>query len=612
MAKPKSKAAKPNKWDEAAKAWMGKIKRAKDCKDEWYKKFRIALAYSYLEGVQIPRGYSAEEWITINLMYSNLRAILPTLYRTDPYFYVKIKKSYNPNPLAIAMFEMKADARQSFLNYLKGELRLKDKMRVSIFDALFQFGCVKVHHEADLIDNPHFGESLKDEDGNVILDDKGNTIAEPEFLPANEAYRITRIHPNDIYFDEDADALEDDISWVAQPIRSHVKDVQNDKRYDKKARENAKPIESFSDMDKEREQRKKGGLLADEGKKKPEVCVKWEVWDIKNRQWMVIDEGSESFLLKPQPCPPGIEEHPFVFLRFFPRDSSFYPIPPATQWIDPQREYCEARSKMLVHRKRFNRKYIAFDQAFDDAESELAKLELGQDGTILRAANQTYANPIIPIADAPLDANHWQEIMALRKDFDDVAVGPNQRGSAAGVDSATEAGILEKRALVQEGDDISQVSDFATRIAEKLDMLVQQHMTRDQAIKVVGQNGVESWRMIRAVDYEDIDAEYEYSVNISQMQPQLPEVERSQWLAFLTLLASAPQLAMSQRLLKKTAEMHHIDDDTMIQELQQIAQQMVSGQMPMAGKQGSAPGSPPMPQSTLGGGFGVNNFRGGQ
>jgi hypothetical protein len=605
-----AKKVKKEKLENAAKVWMQKIKRAKDVKDEWYKKFRIALAYAYLEGSQCPPGFNNNEWITINLMYANLRAILPTLYRTDPYFYVKLKKSYNINPLAIAQSEQIAESRQSFLNYLKTELNLKEKMRISIFDAHFQFGVIKVHHEADLMDNPKYGQPLLDEDGIPVYDDKGETLMEPEFLPANEAYRITRIHPNDIYFDEDCDTLEDDMSWVAQPIKAHVSDVQNDKRYNKQARENARPIESLDDINKERETRKKGGLLMDSGKKTPEICVKWEVWDLKNKEWMVIDEGSESFLINPTSTPPGIEGHPFVFLRFFPRDSSFYPIPPATQWLDPQREYCEARSKILIHRKRFNRKYEVYVEGLE-SEDELAKLETGADGTIIRKANNQ-GPAVFPIQDAPLDQSHWQEIMALRKDFDDVAVGPNQRGSATGVDSATEAGILEKRANIQEGDDIANVVDFATRIAEKLDMLVQTHITEDQAVKVTGQNGMESWQYIRATDYDDVTAEYQYSVNVGQMIPQLPEIERAQFTALLSLLISAPQLMMSQRLLKKIGEMYHMDDETLTEELRGIAQQMMSGQMPMPGQQGSQPGSPPSPLASIGAGMGINNMRGGQ
>lgn len=593
-----------------AKLWLQKINRAKDVKEQWYNNFRVALAYEYLEGRQMPPGWKVNDWITINLIFSNLRAQLPTLYRTDPYFYVKIKRSFNPNPLTVAYYEQLALIRQSMLNYLKGELRLKEKMRLSVLDAMFQFGCIKIHHEADLVDNPSFGEPMRDGQGNPVMDDEtGDVISEPEYLPANEAYRLTRVHPNDIIWDEDSGPLEDDWNWIAQRITAPLKEVQKDKRYDKKARDLVQATESTDDIKKQQEQRKKG--LANKDKEKEnDVVVKYEVYDLKHDQMFVVADGCSEFLIKPTDLPEGIEKHPYAFLRFFLRDSSPYPIPPVSQQIDPQREYCDNRSRMVVHRKRFNRKYVAFKDAFG-SEDEITKLETGEDGTILMAQMGVNQNPVIPIQDAPLDSMNFQETLLLRKDFDDLAVGPNQRGSGTGIDSATEAGIIEKRVMVQEGDDIEQVVSFATRIAEKLDMQVQVHLTQEQAVKVMGPDGNETWQMVRPQDYEDIEGEYQYSVNVSQMQPQSPEVERSQFTAVLNLFASAPQLMLSDRLLKKIAEMYHIDDPTMITELKNIAQQMMSGQIPMPGQQGSTPGSGMMPGAGMSGTGGIDNMRGG-
>jgi len=597
--------------ESGAKLWLQKISKAKDVKQNWYNNFRVALAYEYLEGRQKPPGWKVEDWITINLVYSNLRAELPTLYRTDPYFYVKLKKSYSPNPLMVPYLEQFARKRASMLNYLKGELGLKEKMRLSILDSQFQFGCVKVHHEADLIDNPKKGEPQRDASGNVVMDEEtGDILTEPDFLPANEAYKITRIHPNDILWDENAGPLEDDWSWVAQRIRSSLKDVQEDKRYDKSVRDKVQATEASDDIKKQEEQRRKGLATSTQGKEN-DIVVKWEIYDIKHEQWMVVAEGCDDFLIKPSDLPAGIEGHPFAFLRFFLRDSSPYPIPPVSQQLDPQREYCDNRSRMVMHRKRFNRKYVAFQDAFI-SQDEITKLETGEDGTILMANLGTSQSPVIPIQDAPLDAMNYQETLLLRKDFDDLAVGPNQRGSATGVDSATEAGIIEKRVQIQEGDDISQVVDFVTKIAEKLDMQIQVNITQAQAVKVTGPDGNEVWDFVSPKDYEDIEGEYQYSVNVGQMQPQLPEVERSQFTAVLNLFASAPQLLLSKKLTKKIFEMYNIFDEGLMDELLSIAQMMMSGQIPMPGQQGSTPGSPMLPGAGMTGLGGINNIRGGQ
>jgi len=59
--------------------------------------------------------------------------------------------------------------------------------------------------------------------------------------------------------------------------------------------------------------------------------------------------------------------------------------------------------------------------------------------------------------------------------------------------------------------------------------------------------------------------------------------------------------------LKKAAEMHHIEDEAMLEEIHQIAKQMVGGQIPMPGQQGSQAGvGETRPQSEVGGQVGGN------
>jgi hypothetical protein len=591
MPKPRKK---PETQKTGAQEWLEKIRRAQEVRKSWRETFRVALAYDYWEGKQRPSYVSGDQWITINLIYSNLLAMLPSLYATDPYFYVKLKRSYKPDPMTVALYEMKGKMRQAILNYYKEELSLKKKTRLSILDGFFQYGVFKVRHEAELIENPDKGQYMTD--GNTILfDEKGNALKEPDNIPLNEEYVLERIHPDDFLVDEDAGPLEEDIRWKAQRIKRPLEEAKKDARFDKGVRSKLKATEVKEDTDKEREQRKKGhGRVTETDKtKKPDIIVEWEIYDKYNDEWLVVAEGNDDFLVKPEDIPKGIEGDPFVDLRFTLRDDSWYPIPPVSQWLDPQKDYCDARSKMAAHRKRFNRKYILYASGFDDVQAEADKLESGEDGTILIASSPGggFAEPI---KDAPLDQSIYQEVGLLRDELALMAVGPNQRQSGRGVESATEAGIIERRLQVQEGDWISLVIDFVRDIARKLDQLIQVHLTKEEAIRVTGPEG-DYWELIKPSHYEEIEGEYEYSVNVGATTPRLPEIERSQFIAVLNLFASAPQLLLSPRLVKKVFEMHHIEDEGLIQELMNIAKQIMSGQMPMPGTQGSVPSQGMMP-----------------
>lgn len=605
----KAKEEEP-KGDPKAKEWLDKIKKAGQVREEWRKGFRVTTAYDYWEGRQRPPSVPESQWITINLFYSTLITMLPSLYNTDPYFYIKLKRSFIPEPMMIALYDQRGRIRQSMINYLKEELELKEKMRMSIFDAIFQFGVIKIHYEAEMVENPDKGKFVIGEDGTISLNEKGEPIKEPNEIPASEAYKITRIHPDDFLVDEDAGPLNEDVKWKAQRIKENVKDVRKNKKYKASSRQSVQPTEISDQVQREREQRKKGSVYASaEKNQENDVVVLWEVWNIEDDEWFVVAEGCNDFMIDPSGVPNGTEGDPFIDLRFTMRDDSWYPLPAASQWIDPQREYCDLRSKLMVHRKRFNRKYTAFLQGLKD-ESELTKLEIGDDGTCIITTSPGDAI-VSPIKDAPLDQNHIQELALLRNDMALLAVGPNQARSGQGVDSATEASIIEKRLQVQEGDWIGSVIDMATKIARKLDQLVKANITRDQAIKVAGPQG-EYWELVRTGDYEDIEGEYEYSVNVGATTPKLPEIERAQWIAFLNLIASAPQLALSKRLLKQMSELFHIDDEAMLNEIYQIAFQMMSGKMPMPGRQGSAPGAPGLPGTASAGmAAGPANMRGG-
>lgn len=592
--------------------WLEKIDRAKRVRKAWYEKFRIALCYEFWEGNQRPPGVDEADWITVNLIYAVLVSELPTMYSTDPYFYVNVKKSFSPNPMDIAVFEAKAEIRQAFLNYLKAQIGLKPKARLCIFDAFFQYGIAKVHLYADLIDNPEAGKPLVDELGNPIFGDGDKPVTHPDQIPANKAYRLSRIHPDDFLVDEDAGPLDEDVNWKAHRIKRPLEVVKKDEKYRKEARDIISAVEMREgDLERMREQRKKGGTVyAGQDESKPDMCVLWELYDCKNGSWMTLAEGCEEFLIEPAPLPPGIAKDPFIDLRFLLRDDSWYPYPLIFPLLDPQAEYSDARSKLKSHRKRFNRKYTAYSNGFDNPDDAMAQLTTGQDGTVLMVSQP--GQIVYPIQDAPVDQQVHTELAYLRHDFEDLALGANQRGSAQGVDSATEAGILEHRAKIREGDKIGAAGDFLKSIAKKLDHLIEAHITEDQAVKIDGPSG-EIWQLIRAEAYTEINGEYDYSIDLGATTPQIPEIERAQFSAVLQLLISAPQIMQSPALLKEIFKMYSVSSPVIIAELTQIAQKMLSGQIPMPSAQGSQPNTSQQNPAAIQGGAaaGINNFRGG-
>lgn len=610
------------------KTWEERLRLAKEKKDEWMTKFKVELARQYWEGFQNNYGYAEAEWITVNRIYSHLQAQLPMLYSMDPYFYVKLKKSFDSLtdedvqawtqsgniPPAIVAMEKKSKGRQAMLNYLKVELGFKSKIRLAILDAHFAFGVCIDRRASDMQKHPHAGEPILDDNGNPVKDEAtGQTMLYPEKKPVNERYEMDRVHPDDIFFDADAGPLEDSWKAIFQRLVMTKKEAMDDPRFNSKVVANIKGTRRKSQKESEKRSGLVGVLRDAYGKPDPEeeYLEIYAAYDIVKREFLFLCEGAEDVLMKSRSLPLGIEKHPFSFLRFTLRDNSPYPLPPVFNAMDPQREVSLSRSHRMTHRKRFNRKYVLNTTAFEHPEEALSKLESGSDGTVLEARMNADA-AVQPIQDAPLDQQQILEMQALDNDIVEALGSPGNARGVANADSATEADILDKRLEVREGDKLSIVVDFIIDIARKLDMLVQAHIDKDEAVRIIGPEG-EAWQLIRTTDYDKINGEYEYSVNVGASQPRLPHLERAQFTAFMSqVVIPFPHILTKPNTMKRIAEMFHIEDETMVEELRQLGLAIMSGAMPMPGGQGGGPSDNPV-ASLMGaaGGFGGGTMNGG-
>jgi hypothetical protein len=577
------------------KLWGERITRAKKCREEWASEFRVELGRAYYEGDQNP-GYPPEEWITVNKIYAHMQAQLPLLYSVDPYFYVKLKKSHQVDVQSIAQAEQKGKIRQAMLNYLKGELKLKEKARLCIFDAHFKYGVIKTRRASSWQKHPQAGKPILDDKGDPLSDESGPLLY-PDVLPVNERYEIARLHPDDFLWDEDAGPLEDSWHWLAQHIRMPKSEALENPNYSQKA------VKSAQGKKRDDGEKKKTGFITRilRGEDENETFIDaWEIYDLEKREFLVFAEDAKDLLMEPRSVPVGIEKHPFSVLRFSLRDKSPYPLPPVSPAIDPQKEISLSRSQRLTHRKRFNRKYEYVITKIEDPDTEIPKFESGGDGAGIRVMAP---GAIIPISDAPLDQQNLIELQYMNNDMVEIFGTPGSARGVADSDSATEASILDKRLEVREGDRMSMVVDWITDVARKLDQLVAVHIDRDEAVKITGPQG-EFWQIVREKDYEKIEGEFEYGVNLGASSPRIPSIERAQWIAFMSqVVIPFPHILTSPAIMKRMAEMFGIEDEAAIEEFRLLGVKIMSGQMPMPGGQGGGPSDNPI-ASVLGAALG--------
>ena len=93
----------------------------------------------------------------------------------------------------------------------------------------------------------------------------------------------------------------------------------------------------------------------------------------------------------------------------------------------------------------------------------------------------------------------------------------------------------------------------------------------------------------------------------------MPEIERSQWIAFLSqVVVPFPAILTKPSVMKRIAEMFHIEDEAALAEFKELGDAIVSGQIPQPGQSGGGASDNPI-AAILGqaGGPGGGNVNGG-
>jgi hypothetical protein len=575
--------------------WEAKIKDGKEVRDTWIKTFRIADLDKYYEGFQRPSSWPEDDFFAVNMINPNVREQMDNLYARNPEFVVKPKTTRLPvTPDVTKFLETQATLRQSAVNYLFKEKKYRKEIKRALYDAYVKFGVVKTYYEPYLEDNEKAGENFLGRNQLPVIDRKtGEELKQPKQRLVNEVFEVKRRNPLCMIFDPWADS-ETSLKWIAEEVEYTVEEIKYNDLFSNTEDIKATSIITSGEGDqlKQKERiRKKGDKL--EGKRKTsiwgqskgdydeqEVVTCYEIYDLVNDQIIVIADGHDTELREDQ-VPNGIEGHPYEFLIFQNRSDSAYPIPEIFNQLGVQDEYNITRNQILLHRKRYGRKYEVGKNDYD--EDELSKLEEPYDGMVIKRKGD---GRITPIADPSLDQAVYFDTQQLKGDFLDIAGGLGE-GQISKIEKATVGQMVQQRAQSRKAGKETEFYDFLSKISSKLVMLIEEEMTLPMAISIVGPSG-QQWQQLHKGDIKSLHAEYNYDVVIGSTNPRNLDNDRSSWLAFLQILAASPLIGASEHLLRTTAEMFYITDETLIQELLVISQKMQKQQAEQgqAGKPG--------------------------
>lgn len=553
----------------AVKHKLEKLRLATTYHNKWWNRFRCSESIKYYEGAQWA-GYSTYfrtdyRPAVVNLVFSTIEVQLPSLLFSQPIFNVTAKKSLGDVESTSRKTQLQEAALNTFVT--DQDNLFAEEIEDAIIDAYFAFGMLEVGFDANYIINPNAAKPYVRKDGTLIQDAEGKDIIQPDEIPEYEKVFVKRIHPAQFRVGGmDARYLER-CNWVAYYEYVDVLDLKANKalkNVDKLTFTGSRSEEFDSAYETRSDELDK---LCESG----DVIKIWHYWDLRRREFTLFSEIFPEDLLKNK-----FGALPLFVLKFHNRRRGFYPIPPVSQWLNPQDDLNEANEQVRVHRKRSSRKYLFRKGSLDSDAAD--KLMFGPDGTY----EFTEQDPETCAAQLPLGQldNSVNDSIVLSKDNFNVVSGT--RSEARGeMDSttATQATIADERSRIRESKPKNQVAVWLNKIARAI-MVRQQQLTLPFWIKVQNtpqesllgnvQETKQYYEEISGLDIEDLD--FEVAIKVTSMSPVDNQDAKNRFLEFMAIINNYPQIALSPLLIREAAErVGYNGNEKIIREFQDMA-----------------------------------------
>lgn len=440
---------------------------ARNFSKTWHNKAKVWN--KYWNGTARPASVPPNDYIFVNYVFAVIKNKLARLYYRNPFINVK---AVNPNS---EEDRLAAEKAEPVVNKQMSDRKLgiRGQIRKSLTDwQLTGIGAFFVG----------WSTILDEEDGEV------NSINEdqPDFR---------RQHP--LKYHLPPSFTPESVPYIVLEIDTPLSELKENKNYDQKVLDNLRPA-SLS-------YQKPDGKTTSESK---DLAVVKTFHYYSPEEMAVYVQSEETPILAPTTNPylEVFGEKRAIPVRFIWGDydlESEWPMSTVQMMEKLQMELNKTRTQKSIHRKRFNRKYIADKQVFGN--DDLAKLEEGQDGTIVPVTLEGGKN-ITGVITAVQDANQTMandEMDRLIKDDINVVAGVSQVGlSGKSVnDTLGQDKIGEVRSQAREDEEQEMVEEFVEEIYNSLLQLDQKKLQTPIAVKING-SPTQEWQDVSDADIQ--------------------------------------------------------------------------------------------------------------
>lgn len=466
-------------------------------------------------------SYSEADRLLVNMAFATINVIWPGVSVNYPKIVVSARTS-DKAPQAVMA--------ESIVNYWWRRYDCQEHFREATKDYLLVgHGWLKTGYR--------FVEKDKTdvEDSDEMATDAPESMAETEIIITEDRPFIERISPFDMFVDPDATSMNN-IRWIAQRIRRPLKAVKKDKRYNAQARNQAAPSH-YSKWSADEHKRPRRGNSAEDA-----YVEIWEFYDLDTNKMSIFCEGSTQFLVPPTDIPFAFG-HPYVFMANYKVPDQFYPIGDL-EAIEPlQLELNETRTQIMNHRKRFSRKWLYKESAFD-SEGRNA-LESDEDNVLVPVVSEESLGSVITPMPAIVNPPELYNLSDLiTNDINKVSgVTEYQRGTIPETRrTATEAGILADAANARVSDKLAQIEKTIGELGKRLIALAQQYLTGEHSVRVLGGGSQQQAWLTFDSDY--ISGEFDFEVVGGSTQPLNESFRRQTAIQLVDAMAPFVQMGV--------------------------------------------------------------------
>lgn len=561
-AKPKSKSLSKKVFD----SFKAKVTAAKKVHDE--KSEDIKLWRDYYRGDQWDAGDERfKDQPTDNVIFSNIKTLIPSINFKDPRIFVRAKKKPYPTKLPTgeeAIFDTNKASMivELILNYYYRELEIKRQIDKSLLDCLIgPWGVIQI------------GYTMESE---VVSDDK---LIQTDELIKSETPFVKRVSPLDFLVDIEAkDSHLEDASWIAFRRVRRLQDIKDDPKFINTTNLEVNVVVDVDNKSGEvnvsdKLPDNKGGDGGEWGR-----VEYWELWDKRSKKIISIALNHD----KPIEYRDWTLDYdggfPVETLFFNENPDELYPVSDVEIYIDSQDELNILKALNLDHVKRVSqRRYVAKEDAFQ--EEELDKIIHGGDGAIAFTSSESAETALVPLKDANIASDVYAVIQDHKRQIqEESGVAMIEKGASIKFETATEPSLIQQGINIRRDDRTAILEQFMKHIMRKVGKVLQQTLDKEQSFplnqteleeagtlipdkleSIVGPDGVAMGLQWINASKEDIQGEYEFSVQVGSSKPINQEIRKRDATQVFSALNGHP-LVDQMELLKKTLEAFEVND----------------------------------------------------